>query len=85
LLAPSHPNLKFAAQVLLGFLAEAFDGCEYFVGRFDPSVWLGVFVVRFDEGDDVGLQFGRGAVDIPLQLLARQLGEPAFHLIDPAR
>ena len=69
----------------MGALAEAFDGCEDFVGRFDPSVGFGVLVVRLDEGGDVGLQFGGGAVDTPLQLLARQFGEPSFHLIDPTR
>ena len=84
-LDPSHPKLKFATLALLGFLAEAFDGGENFVGGFDPPARFGVFVMRRDEGGDVGLQFGGSAVDTPLQLLAGKLGEPAFHLIDPAR
>lgn len=38
-----------------------------------------------DEGGDIGLEFRRGSVDAALQLLARQLGEPAFDLVDPGR
>src|SRR5690606_36676931 len=45
----------------------------------------GVFIVRLDEGRDVGFEFGRGSMDGALQLLARQLCKPTFDLIDPGR
>lgn len=34
-----------------------------------------------DKGDDVGLQFGGGAMHTALQLLAGQFREPTFHLV----
>ena len=80
---PSHLNLKFAAQRSIDFVAEAFDGGEDFVGGLGPSVRLGIGVVGLDEGGDVGLQLADRGVDAALQLLARQLGEPALDLIDP--
>src|SRR3546814_5127696 len=52
---------------------------------FDPFVGFGIFVVSGDEGGDIGLEFRRGSVNAALQLLARQLGEPAFDLVDPGR
>ena len=81
----SHPNLKFATYVLLGALAEAFDRCENFIGGFNPSIGFGVLVMCINEGGNVSLQFGGGAVDTPLQLLAREFREPALHLVDPTR
>ena len=64
-------------------LAETLDGGEDLVGGLDPFVGFRIFVVRRDEGCDVGLQLGGGAVHTTLQLLARQFREPAFDLIDP--
>ena len=62
---------------------EAFDGGEDAVGGFGPPEGLGVVVVLFDEGVDVGFELsGRGVHAAP-QLFARQFGEPAFDLIDP--
>src|SRR3546814_1721485 len=51
----------------------------------DLFVGFGIFVVSGDEGGDIGLEFRRGSVNAALQLLARQLGEPAFDLVDPGR
>ena len=62
---------------------EAFDGGEDVVGGLGPFEGLGVFVVRLDEGADVGLELESGAVHAALQLLARELGEPALDLIEP--
>ena len=62
---------------------EAFDGGEDVVGGFGPPEGLGVFVVYFDEGPDIGFELAGGGVHAALQLLARQFGEPAFDLIDP--
>lgn len=63
--------------------AEALDGGEDFIGGLGPCEGRGVFVVRVDEGADVGLELAGRAVHATLQLLAGQLGEPAFDLIEP--
>jgi hypothetical protein len=34
-------------------LAEAFDGREYFIRGFGPSIGFGIFIVTLDEGADV--------------------------------
>lgn len=62
----SHLNLNFATWALLCSLAEALYGGEDFVSGIDPFVRLWVVVVNFDEGGDVGFQFGSGAVDATL-------------------
>ena len=41
----------------MAVIVIAFDGSGDFVCRFGPFVGLGVFIVRFDEGVDVGLEF----------------------------
>ena len=53
-------------------MAEAFDRGEDLVGGFGPAVGFGVFVVRLDEGVDVGFQLGGGTMGGALgPLLAR--------------
>lgn len=79
----SHPNLKSVSQVFLRSLAEALYGGEDFVCGFDPFIGPWVVVVGFDEGGNVGLQLGGGAVDAASQLLTGQFCEPSFDLIDP--
>ena len=39
--------------------------------------------MRLDESDDIGFELGGGPVDAALELLAGELGEPAFDLVDP--
>ena len=51
-------NLKFRCIMPFGFLAEAFDGREDFVCGFGPFKGSWVLVVLFDEGMDIGFQFG---------------------------
>jgi hypothetical protein len=68
---------------LFGFLAEAFDGGEDFVGGFGPSERLGIGIVPIDEGSDIGFQLSCGGMDATLDLLAREFGKPALDLIDP--
>lgn len=65
-------------------LAEPFDGCVDFIVRLDPPVGLGVFIMGLDKGDDVGVEFGGGAMHTALQLLTGQFREPTFHFVDPA-
>ena len=48
----AHVNLKFAAECLLGLMAEAFDGGEDFIGGSCPSIGLWIFVVSVDVGAD---------------------------------
>ncbi|MDA9391414.1 hypothetical protein WN73_12255 [Bradyrhizobium sp. CCBAU 45394] len=43
------------------------------------------FVVRVDEGTDVGLELSDGSVNTSLDLLSGELSEPAFDLIDSWR
>lgn len=68
---------------MFGFLAEAFDCGEDFVGGFGPSEWFGIGIVPVDEGADVGFQLSGGGMDAALDLLAREFGKPALDLIDP--
>ena len=58
----SHLNLKFVALVLFDPKAEALDGGEDVVGGPGPLEGSGIFVVRLDEGADVGLKLEGGAV-----------------------
>ena len=76
-------NLKFAAQCLVDAVAETLDGGEDVVGGLRPFEGLGIPVVLFDEGADVGFELPGRGMHAPLELLARQFGEPALHLIDP--
>ena len=39
--------------------------------------------MRLDECEDVGFELCSGSMDAALQLLAREFGEPALHLVDP--
>jgi hypothetical protein len=67
----------------LGSLAKSLYRGENVVGGLHPTIGLWILVVGSDEGGDVGLQFGDGAMDTSLQLLSRQFGEPALDLVDP--
>ena len=51
----SHLNPKFGSL----FFGRRGDGGEDFIGGFQTFVGLGVFVVRLDEGDDIGFEFCR--------------------------
>ena len=64
-------------------MAEALDGCEDIVGGFRPLEGFRVPVVLIDERADIRFEPFRGDVHAPLQLLAGQFGESAFHLIEP--
>ena len=66
-------------------MAESLDGGEDLVGGFGPSVGLRVGIVGLDERTDVGFELANRGVDAALDLLACQLCEPAFYLIDPGR
>jgi hypothetical protein len=64
-------------------MTEAFDRSQNLVSRLGPFERLWAFVVPVDEGTDVGLKLPDGGVNAPLDLLSRELSEPAFDLIDP--
>ena len=84
----SLPNLKFVSNLFahaefVRLEAEPPDGCKDLVGGLDPLVGLGLFVVRVDKGQDVGVEFGHRAMDASLQLLPGQFREPALDLVEP--
>ena len=65
------------------FEAEAFDGCEDFVGRFDPFVRFWIGIMRLDERHNIRFHHCDRAMQTALHLLAGQLREPAFDLVQP--
>jgi hypothetical protein len=64
-------------------LAEAFDRSQNLVRRLGPFEGPRVFVVRVDEGADIGLQLPDGGVNTSLDLLSSEFSKPALDLIDP--
>src|SRR6202034_2313285 len=55
------------------------------VRRLDPDVGAGVFVPGVDPFLDVAFELRHRAMRSALDLLGRQLGEPALDEIEPAR
>ncbi len=77
------PDLKVRLIRFDWFLAESFDQRADFVGELGPFVWLLVFVIAVDEGEDIGLELLGRAMDATLKLFSGQLSEPARDMIDP--
>jgi hypothetical protein len=67
-----------------GSEAEAFDVGEDVVGRLDPAEGLGFGVGGIDEGADVVLEIGDGAVNPAAERAVGQQAEPALDLVDPS-
>ena len=64
-------------------MLPAFDSGEDLFGIGGPNEWLGVVVGLGEEAVDSGLQFGEGSEDAPLEAPSSELGEEAFHSVEP--
>ena len=61
------------------------EGGEDLVGGLDPDVGAGVVVPGCDPVFDVAFEFADGAVGSAFDLLGRELAEPPFDEVEPAR
>ena len=64
-------------------LSEACDAGQDFVCRSGPNEGFGILVVNVDVLADGRFQFYHAPEDAAANPLVGELGEPAFHQIDP--
>ena len=83
--AVNRADLEKLVSCLRSSHSEAGDAGEDIVCGFHPHKRFGVGIMCGEEQADRVLQRPRTAVASAPNLLLGQLGEPAFHLVDPGR